>query len=132
MDPVNTPSGAVISEEDIQACLSHPPEHVDIILTHDCPSGIGVPGNPEFDYCGPTGFPGSELIRKYFTSKTWLFAHHHQFFEYADEHGTCLGLPEAHNGFAMMDKKGKITMVEHKIDNKGLPQNENSVERPFF
>lgn len=121
MDPVNTPSGAVIQDKDIQACLSHHPDSVDIILTHDCPAGIGVPGNPGFEYCGPTGFPQSRLLRDHFASKTWLFAHHHQFYKYSDTHGSCYGLPEAQNGFAVMDKKGLITIVEHKIHDKGVP-----------
>ncbi len=123
MDPVNTPSGAVIREADIQACISHQPESVDIILTHDCPKNIGVPGNPGFEYCGPTGFSQSSRLREHFTSKTWLFAHHHRFFEYTDAHGSCFGLPEAQNGFAVMDRKSQITMVEYKIENKDLPDN---------
>ena len=121
MDPVNTPSGAVIREEDIQACMSHQPESVDVIITHDCPRDIGVPGNSGFEYCGPTGFSQSSLLRKHFTSKTWLFAHHHRFFEYKDAHGSCYGLPEAQNGFAVMDRKGRITMVEYRIENKDRP-----------
>ncbi|MBN2417921.1 MAG: metallophosphoesterase [Deltaproteobacteria bacterium] len=115
MDPVNTPPGAVILDTDIEACLAHNPEDVDIIITHDCPSGIGVPGTPGFEYCGPTGFENSRLIREKFSSKPWLFAHHHRFFEYTDSYGTYFGLPEAHNGFAVMDDPGKITLVEHRI-----------------
>ena len=125
MDPVNTPSGSVIRDIDIEKCLSHSPESVDIILTHDCPSDIGVPGNPGFEYCGPTGFPKSRLLRSRFKQKTWLFAHHHRFFEYSDSHGSCFGLPEAHNGFAVMDKNGHVTMVENRIKREGTSRQQS-------
>lgn len=131
MDPVNTPSGAVIRDSDIQTCLSHSPETVDIILTHDCPSDIGVPGTTGFEYCGQTGFSQSRRLRDHFSSKTWLFAHHHQFFEHSDTHGSCFGLPEAHDGFAVMGENGQVILVEHQIDEKGKLCDNDATGQPF-
>ncbi len=111
MDPVNTPAGAVIRGRDIDRCLAHGPSTVDVIVSHDCPRGIGVPGTPGFEYCGPTGFARSAELRARFTGKPWLFAHHHRWFELHGEDGNYYGLPEAIRGYALIDHQRRIRLV---------------------
>ncbi|HNV72776.1 MAG TPA: metallophosphoesterase, partial [Candidatus Ozemobacteraceae bacterium] len=41
MDPRITPHGSVIRDEDIDRCLALPDTTVDIIVSHDCPKGLG-------------------------------------------------------------------------------------------
>ncbi|MBK7702701.1 MAG: metallophosphoesterase [bacterium] len=42
MDAWSTPCGSEIRERDIDACLAHAPGSIDLVLSHDCPTGIGV------------------------------------------------------------------------------------------
>jgi hypothetical protein len=56
MDAMITQRSSEISDKDIDDCLAIQPEDVDIVLTHDCPTGIGMPNTPGLEYCGEIGF----------------------------------------------------------------------------
>lgn len=76
MDKVNTTYGAVFSDYEIEKLLD---KQVDIILTHDCPSDLGVPGSPEFSYLGQPGSKRLSLL-KALKPKRWFFGHYHKNF----------------------------------------------------
>jgi len=66
MDSMNTQHGSVITDQQIEKCLSIPRDNVDIIITHDCPSGIGVPNTRGLEYYGETGFHRSSELKDHF------------------------------------------------------------------
>lgn len=115
MDPVNTPPGAVVKKGDIEKCLSYSPDSVDIVVSHDCPTGIGVDGTPGFEYCGETGFKGSrEIIDKY-KPKLWFFAHHHKWYQLSDKRTDYFGLDMANNGFILLDDNFSVQEVRNSL-----------------
>ena len=78
MDAMTTPMGAEIRDADIDRCLEFSADAVDIIVSHDCPKGVGVPNSPGFEHYGPPGFArGDELARR-FRPRFWVFGHHHK------------------------------------------------------
>ncbi|MBW2100755.1 MAG: metallophosphoesterase [Deltaproteobacteria bacterium] len=121
MDPVNTPPGATLNDEDIEKCLSYRPDDVDIIISHDCPLGIGVPGTPGFEYCDPIGFFRSDEIKEHFKPKIWFFAHHHKWFNHDDGKTQYYGLHLALNGFALLDDNYDLKIIKSplKISSEG-------------
>ncbi len=116
MDSAATQRGAIITDKQIDECLSIPGDDVDIILTHDCPSGIGVPNTPGLGYYGETGFKRSSELADHFKSKLWLFGHHHKWFTYRDTYTTYHGLSGIWKGFGLLDGNYQFRIVEHKID----------------
>ncbi len=129
MDSMITQRAAIISERHINECLSIEPEHVDIILTHDCPVGIGVPNSPGLEHYGQTGFPRSDELAEHFRPKLWLFGHHHKWFEYRDGQTTYYGLPEIWKGFGLLDGNYQFKMVEHPLQK---PEKETSLIDRFL
>ncbi|EKD80904.1 MAG: hypothetical protein ACD_39C02102G0002 [uncultured bacterium] len=115
MDAMNSPSGSEIRDCDINRCLAHKAEEVDFILTHDCPTGIGVPNAPGFEYYGVPGFArGGELI-EHFKPQKWFFAHHHRWFKNSVGKSEFYGLPESWKGFGLLDEHGNYETVEHPV-----------------
>jgi Icc-related predicted phosphoesterase len=112
MDPINTPPGSVITDEDIEKCLYHNSQDIDIIISHDCPQGIGVPGTVGFEYCGEPGFPRSREILNQIKPKLWIFAHHHKWHQICDQNTGFYGLDVAYNGSAVLDQNFKITFLK--------------------
>ena len=115
MDPLVTGYGTLITNPQIDRCLSFPPEATDIIITHDCPTGIGVPNSPGVHYYRNPGFPRSEELTQHFNPRLWLFGHHHRWHDYVDGqtryHGICI----AWRGFAILDANFNLIKVNHEV-----------------
>ncbi len=116
MDLMNTPMHSEISDGDIERCLSHPPGSVKIILSHDCPSAIGVPNTPGLEFYGPPGIARSaEIIRRY-EPELWIFGHHHKWFA-RKEGGTFFqGLAESWKGFGVLEKGRAFTVFDNPVE----------------
>lgn len=121
MDAMNTQKGAVISDKHINDCLAIPCEEVDIILTHDCPLGIGVPNSPGLDFYGATGFPRSDELAAHFKPKLWLFGHHHKWFDFQDQHTRYYGFGDTWKGFGLLHNDYQIDMVMHQLEWEKIP-----------
>ncbi|MCK5783135.1 MAG: metallophosphoesterase [Desulfobacterales bacterium] len=116
MDAMNTQLGAIISDNNINECLSIPSDKVDIIITHDCPAGIGVPNTPGLEFFSEPGFERSAELGIHFKPELWLFGHHHQWFEHRDDHTSYYGFPSAWRGYGLLDEGFNI-----KIQNNEMP-----------
>jgi hypothetical protein len=114
MDARNTPRGSEITDRDIARALAHPPGSVDLLLTHDCPEGVGVPNSPGLEYYGDTGFPGSASLDRHFRPKYWLFGHHHKWFELERDGTRYLGLAESWRGYALLAPDFGVRVVRHE------------------
>ena len=128
MDSMITQRGSEISDNDIDDCLAVLPEDVDIVLTHDCPTGIGMPNTPGLEYYGETGFSRSRELVEYFKPKLWLFGHHHKWFEHRDGHTAYYGFAAIWKGFGLLDKNFKMDVYHHEVK---IPRNRSLLERVF-
>jgi predicted phosphodiesterase len=115
MDALNTQPGSVIKDHHINACLALPPDQADIIISHDCPSGIGVPNTPGLEYFGETGFPRSRELLEHFKPRLWLFGHHHKWFSTEDGDTIFHGLPGSWKGYCLLDHNYKVITVENNV-----------------
>ncbi len=115
MDAHTTPRGATLEPADIEACLRYPPGAVDLILTHDCPRGIGVTNAPGFEHYGPPGFAGGDRLAARFAPRFWFFGHHHRWIEHTLGATRCVGLPQSWRGYALLDTDGRLTTVRHFV-----------------
>jgi predicted phosphodiesterase len=118
MDALSTQQGAIISDTNIDDCLNLAADSIDIILTHDCPSDIGVSNKAGLEHYGKPGFPRSKELEDYFKPKLWLFGHHHHWFKYKNKKTSFFGFSESWNGFGLLDKNFKLTIVKHTIEKK--------------
>ena len=116
MDAMITQQGAVIKDCHIDECLAITPEEVDIVLTHDCPTGIGVPNSPGLGHYGQTGFPRSQELAAHFKPKIWLFGHHHKWYEHGDRHSVYYGLAEIWKGFGLLDRDYQFKIIRHPLE----------------
>lgn len=119
MDAMMTPEAAEIHDADIDRCLAHDASSVDIIITHDCPSGIGVPNTPGFEMYGEPGFPRSGELSGWFHPALWVFGHHHKWFDTERDGTRYLGLPESWNGYGLLFPGCEWRSVSHPV---GKPQ----------
>ena len=115
LDAMNTPRGCLIQDRDIDRCLAHPPGSVDLVLSHDCPRGIGVPNTPGLEHYGPPGFDRGEEIAERFRPRIWVFGHHHQWFRAEVGGTTYQGLPESWRGYGLLDPDGRFEAIEHLL-----------------
>jgi predicted phosphodiesterase len=115
MDSMITEKGAVITNQQINDCLSFAPDEADIIITHDCPSGIGVPNTPGMGHFGEPGFPRSDELAAHFKPRLWLFGHHHKWYCARDAHTAYYGLAGVWKGFGLLDENYHFTMVSHQV-----------------
>ncbi len=115
MDAMMTPESAEIHDTDIDRCLQYHPDDVDIIITHDCPSGIGVPNTPGFEIYGEPGFPRSSELIGHFHPKLWIFGHHHKWFESESEGTRFIGLPESWNGYGLLTPDYQWTSIRNPL-----------------
>jgi len=122
MDPAATPPKAVIAPEDIETCLRLPSSAGRVILSHDCPAGIGVPNTPGFEGYGPPGFRGGERLAAHFKPKLWFFGHHHKWFDRTTGGTRYVGLPQSWEGYALLDPHRTLRLVRHAVN----------VDRPFL
>jgi len=116
MDSMITERGAVITNQQIDQCLAIPRKNVDLIISHDCPTDIGVPNTPGMEHFGPTGFPRSDELALHFKPKKWFFGHHHKWHYHIDGDTEYLGLSGVWKGFGLLDTDYKYTMVSNIID----------------
>jgi hypothetical protein len=115
MDAWSTPPGCEIRDVDLAACLAHDPGSVDLVLTHDCPTGIGVGNTAGLEHYGPPGVAGLAELAAGLRPRWWFFGHHHRWHE-AERDGTLyVGLPESWIGYALLSPGGKVRRVEHEV-----------------
>ncbi|MDT8390558.1 MAG: metallophosphoesterase [Lentisphaeria bacterium] len=122
MDAHVTPERSVIKPRDIHMCLSHAPDTVDIVLSHDCPDGLGIENRAGFEHYGEPGFVGGKAIADHFHPSHWLFGHHHRCIEKTIGRTTYIGLPQSWEGFAVLSDSGDIRLIGHTIPNPPLPR----------
>ncbi|NLI75508.1 MAG: hypothetical protein GX442_03590 [Candidatus Riflebacteria bacterium] len=116
MDAMTTPMGCEIRPQDIEACLAHPAGSVDVILSHDCPRGIGVTNAPGFGHYGAPGFPRGREIAAHLRPRHWVFGHHHRWFERDQEGVSYWGLAESWKGFALVTEGQDLRVVKNLVN----------------
>lgn len=115
MDAWSTPSGCEIRAQDVDACLAHPPGSIDLMLTHDCPTGIGVGNTSGLEHYGPPGDEGLALLAARLRPRLWFFGHHHRWHRH-DQGGTrFFGLPESWLGYALLEPDGAVREVVNEV-----------------
>ncbi len=122
IDVINTPEAAEIKDHEIELCLKHKSDEIEIILTHDSPQGIGVPHSIGWDVHGPTGFSGSKKLLNHFSPKFWLFGHHHRWFHKTIGGTKFIGLPISWEGYVLLEPGLKFQSIKNKV----------APEQPFF
>ena len=115
MDAWSTPRGCEITEGELENCLRHASDSIDVVCTHDCPTNIGVAQKPGFEYYGPLGVPGMSRLAERYRPRFWFFGHHHHWFEKHQDGTHYLGLPESWHGYSLLDSEGGITKVTHEV-----------------
>jgi len=121
MDAAITPRGSEITEDDIAHCLSHDPQVVDLVLSHDCPAGIGVPGTPGMEHYGLPGEARLSLLARRYQPRWWFFGHHHRWFDLQQDGTRYIGLPESWVGYVLLHADGQVRVVPHLVDKKPRP-----------
>ena len=119
MDSWSTPPGCEIREQDIDACLIQKPDEVDIVISHDCPTGIGMTNDSELGHLGRPGVEGLARIAEHLRPHWWFFGHHHRWHECESGGTHFIGLPRSWQGYALLDSTGELQRVEHEV---GLPK----------
>jgi hypothetical protein len=115
MDAAATPRGCEVTSGDLEKCLAVDPDQVDLVLTHDCPCGLGVPGAPGLEHYGPPGVPGLARLADHFQPRYWFFGHHHRWFDHRQGATRYLGLPQSWRGYLLLDGQGQVTLVDHEV-----------------
>ena len=115
MDSWSTPPGCEVSEQDIRAALSHAPGSVDIVISHDCPAGIGVPNEGELGHLGPPGVEGFTDLAAHLRPSLWVFGHHHRWHQHEAEGTRYIGLPQSWEGYVLLAPDGEVTCVENLV-----------------
>ncbi|MEZ4386145.1 MAG: metallophosphoesterase [Candidatus Krumholzibacteriia bacterium] len=120
MDSWSTPPGCEVSDEDIRAAMSHAPGSVDIVISHDCPTGIGVPSEGEREHLGPPGVAGFADLAAHLRPRLWVFGHHHRWHRHEAAGTRYIGLPQSWEGYVLVAPDGAVTCVDHLVP---LPRN---------
>ena len=115
MDSWSTPRGCEITDADVDACLAHDPEAVDMILSHDCPADIEIPNTPGLEHYGTPGVPLMNQLADYFRPRWWFFGHHHRWFDLSRDGTRYIGLPQSWLGYVLLNPDGDIEMVKHEV-----------------
>ncbi len=115
MDSWSTPRGCEITEADIEACLVHPAQDVDLVVSHDCPADIGMPNTPGLEYYGKPGVPLMTRLAEHFRPRYWFFGHHHRWFDYSKDGTRYLGLPQCWVGYALLHSDGEIELIKNEV-----------------
>lgn len=121
MDAVSTPRGSEISRAEIDKCLTYSKDTVNLILTHDCPTGIGVPGTSGMECYGEPGVPAFAELVEHFHPRFWFFGHHHRWFDGRIQETRFIGLPESWVGYVLLGHNETIEMVKHDISIETRP-----------
>jgi hypothetical protein len=122
MDAWATPIGSEIRDEEIEICMRHPAGSVDIVLTHDCPTGIGVSNSSGLEYYGVPGVEELAALAECLRPRLWFFGHHHRWHAFEDEHTRFYGLPESWEGYALLSADGQVRRVDHEVALKRPPR----------
>jgi len=115
MDAWSTPPGCEIRDQDIARCLENPPGSIDIVISHDCPTGIGVTSNPEFGHLGRPGIEGLARVAAHLRPRLWFFGHHHRWHENQSDGTRYVGLPQSWQGYVLLDDDGNVDLVENEV-----------------
>ncbi len=115
MDSWSTPRGCEIRDEDIARCVENPPGSIDIVISHDCPTGIGVTSNAEFGHLGPPGVAGLARVAAHLRPRLWFFGHHHRWHEKESDGTRFVGLPQSWQGYVLLNGVGEMELVEHEV-----------------
>ncbi len=121
MDAATTPRGSEITTADVDNCLAHAPEAVDLILSHDCPAGLGVPGAPGMQHYGLPGEARLMLLAERYSPRWWFFGHHHRWFDLLQDGTRYVGLPESWVGYALLHFDGRVDLVRHRVAGNSRP-----------
>lgn len=116
MDSMITESSAIITDEQINQCLGISPDQVDIIITHDCPTDLGVPNTPGMQCYGTPGFPRSDELAAHFNPRLWFFGHHHKWFSHQSGSTTYQGLCGTWKGFVLLDSEYRFSVIRHELE----------------
>ncbi len=115
MDAWSTPPGCEIRDEEISRCLGHEPGSIDFIISHDCPTGIGVTNNGELGHLGAPGVPGLSRVAAHLRPRSWFFGHHHRWHACENDGSRYVGLPQSWQGYVLLDEAGEIERVIHEV-----------------
>jgi predicted phosphodiesterase len=115
MDAWSTPPGCEVKEQDIASALQFTPGSIDLVVSHDCPTGIGVPSQAGFTHLGPPGVAGFAAIADHLTPRLWVFGHHHRWHQFEAGGTRFIGLPQSWEGYVLIDGPGAVTCVEHEV-----------------
>ncbi len=115
MDAHTTPRASLLTPADVEGCLRHAPRTADLILSHDCPRGIGVTSAPGFEHYGLPGFVGGDRLVAHFAPRLWIFGHHHRWIEGSLGATRCVGLPQSWEGYALLGGDGRLETVTHSV-----------------
>lgn len=115
MDAASTPRGSEVTAADLAVALGHPHAAVDVVLSHDCPAGIGVPNARGLEHYGPPGVPEFRDVAARYRPRIWFFGHHHRWFDEMVEGTRFLGLPQSWDGYVRLTVDGEVEMVEHAV-----------------
>ena len=115
MDAWSTPSGCEIKPQDIDRCLALSAGTVDMILSHDCPQGLGVTSEPGLRHLGPPGVPAFDLVLAHHRPRLWFFGHHHRWHDEVRDGTRFLGLPQSWQGYVLLPRDGEPLRVDHEV-----------------
>jgi hypothetical protein len=115
MDASSTPRGCEITSEDVDACLRHPVDAVDMVLSHDCPADIGVPNAPGLEHYGAPGVPLMARLARHYRPRWWFFGHHHRWSDLTRDGTRYVGLPQSWTGYVLLHADGEIAKVSHEV-----------------
>lgn len=115
MDAWSTPRGCEITNEDVARCFAVDPAQVDLVVSHDCPRGIGVTNDAEFEHLGEPGVEGLLELADHLRPRWWFFGHHHRWHEHERGPTRFVGLPQSWRGYALIDGDGSVDRVEHTV-----------------
>jgi len=116
MDAWSTPPGCEVKTQDIEAALRFAPGAFDLIISHDCPTGIGVPSEAGFAHLGAPGVDGFAAIAAHLAPRLWVFGHHHRWHQHQADGTRFIGLPQSWEGYVVVDPDGEVTCVEHVLE----------------
>lgn len=115
MDAIATPPGSTIVPADIQRCLGLSDHGVEVLVTHDCPSGLPIAGTPGFEHYGTPGFHGGHEILTSLRPRLWVFGHHHRRIEVDHGPTRLRGLPQGWSGYGILHADATFEFVDHEI-----------------
>jgi len=116
MDAWSTPAGSEITDRDIAQCLVYPAGSVDVILSHDCPTDIGVTNSADMGHLGAPGVPAFPQLARHHQPSFWFFGHHHRWHDFEANGTRYLGLPQSWQGYALLHDDGSVEPIRHDVE----------------